>query len=87
MNLAAQALIAFASQILIAKALRTLDAGFSAIAGYGQPVVATVLAWPILGQVPQTAALVGSVFIVAGIALAGRGESEPARPGAAEPAR
>jgi drug/metabolite transporter (DMT)-like permease len=52
--------------------------------------VATLLAWPILGQVPQAAALAGSVFIVAGIALAGRGESEPAappRPGAAEPAR
>jgi len=93
LNLAAQALIAFASQILVAKALRTLDAGFSAIAGYGQPVVATLLAWPILGQVPQTAALTGSVFIIAGIALAGRGEAAPAeptapaRPGAAEPAR
>lgn len=90
LNLAAQALIAFASQILIARALRTLDAGFSAIAGYGQPVVATLLAWPILGQVPQAAALVGSIFIIAGIALAGRGESapaEPVRPGAAEPAR
>ena len=90
LNLAAQALIAFASQILVARALRTLDAGFSAIAGYGQPVVATLLAWPILGQVPQTAALIGSVFIVAGIALAGRGEAapaEPSRPGVAEPAR
>ncbi|MGK9236598.1 DMT family transporter [Inquilinus limosus] len=89
-NLAAQALIAFASQLLVARALRTLDAGFSAIAGYGQPVVATLLAWPILGQVPQTAALVGSVFIVAGIALAGRGEAEatpaPAASGAVEPA-
>ncbi|MFE0752831.1 DMT family transporter [Inquilinus sp. NPDC058860] len=93
LNLAAQALIAFASQILVARALRTLDAGFSAIAGYGQPVVATLLAWPILGQAPQAAALIGSVFIVAGIALAGRGEAAPAepaappRPGAAEPAR
>ncbi|MBW8725894.1 MAG: DMT family transporter [Inquilinus limosus] len=87
LNLAAQALIAFASQILIARALRTLDAGVSAIAGYGQPVVATLLAWPILGQVPQTAALVGSVFIVVGIALAGGGKAKaPARPRAAEPA-
>ncbi|WP_225770218.1 DMT family transporter [Inquilinus sp. Marseille-Q2685] len=90
LNLAAQALIAFAAQILVARALRTLDAGFSAIAGYGQPVVATLLAWPILGQAPQAVALIGSVFIVAGIVLAGRGEAEPAapaRPGAAEPAR
>lgn len=89
LNLAAQALIAFASQLLVARALRTLDAGFSAIAGYGQPVVATLLAWPILGQVPQAAALIGSVFIVAGIALAGRGEADralPAQPRAAEPA-
>ena len=89
LNLAAQALIAFASQLLIARALRTLNAGFSAVAGYGQPVVATLLAWPILGQVPQAAALVGSVFIIAGIALAGRGEAEPARPAracTAEPA-
>jgi drug/metabolite transporter (DMT)-like permease len=75
LNLAAQALIVFASQILIARTLRTLDAGVSAIAGYGQPVV------------PQTATLIGSVFIVAGIALAGRGEAEvPATPGAVEPA-
>jgi len=88
LNLAAQALVAFAAQILIARALRTLDAGFSAIAGYGQPVVATLLAWPILGQVPQTAALIGSVFIVAGIALASRGDAEPApaAPASAEPA-
>lgn len=84
-SLAAQSVLAFFSQLLVARALRTLDAGASAVAGYGQPVIATLLAWPILGQVPQAAALAGSVFIIAGIALASRAEAKAPEPAKAEP--
>ena len=43
-----------------------------AVLGYGQPVVATALAVPLLGEVPGLGDLAGALVVVAGLVLATR---------------
>ena len=57
-------------QTLIAYALGRLPASFSSITLLLQPVVAALLAWPILGEPVTIRQVIGGVIILAGIALA-----------------
>ncbi|HKQ39246.1 MAG TPA: DMT family transporter [Verrucomicrobiae bacterium] len=57
-------------QTLIAYALGRLPASFSSITLLLQPVVAALLAWPILGEPVTTRQVIGGIVILAGIALA-----------------
>ena len=69
--LAALALVShIGGQTLIAYALGRLLASFSSITLLLQPVVAALLAWPILGEPVTTRQVIGGIIILAGIALA-----------------
>ena len=57
-------------QTLIAYALGRLPASFSSITLLLQPVVAALLAWPILGEPVTLRQVIGGIIILAGIALA-----------------
>lgn len=57
-------------QTLIAFALGRLPASFSSLALLLQPVVAALLAWPILGEPVTPRQAIGGTIILAGIALA-----------------
>lgn len=58
--------------VLINRSLGKLPTALVAVLGYGQPVVATALAVPLLGEVPALGDLAGAVVVVAGLALATR---------------
>ena len=64
-------------QTLIAYALGRLPASFSSVALLLQPIVAALLAWPILHEPIKTRQMIGGAIVLAGIALAhqGRGKS------------
>lgn len=57
-------------QTLIAFALGRLSAAFSSISLLLQPVIAALLAWPILGEPITLRQMIGGIIILAGIALA-----------------
>lgn len=57
-------------QTLIAYALGRLPASFSSVTLLLQPVVAGLLAWPILGEPITVRQVIGGVIILVGIALA-----------------
>jgi drug/metabolite transporter (DMT)-like permease len=57
-------------QTLIAYALGRLPASFSAVSLLLQPVVAAVLAWPILHEPITVRQIVGGIVVLSGIALA-----------------
>ena len=65
-------------QTLIAYGMGHLPASFSSITLLLQPVVAALLAWPILGEPVTLRQVVGGVIILAGIALAHLQLSSPA---------
>lgn len=58
--------------LLINRSLGRLPTALVAVLGYGQPVVATLLAIPLLGEVPGLADLAGAGVVVAGLVLATR---------------
>lgn len=58
-------------------ALKHTSAGLVSIAILGEPVFSTLLAVPLLGEVPGPARVVGGVVVLVGVALAVRGESRP----------
>ena len=58
--------------LLINRSLGKLPTALVAVLGYGQPVVATTLAIPLLGEVPALSDLAGAVIVVAGLVLATR---------------
>ena len=58
------------STISYAYAVAKLGADRAAIAGALTPVVATLLAIPLLGEVPPASAVIGMALIIAGIVLA-----------------
>jgi len=62
--------LTFAGYALYNNALATLPTTLVAISGYGQPLVATVLAALLFGEIPGFDALLGSGVIVAGLLLA-----------------
>lgn len=58
--------------LLINRSLGKLPTALVAVLGYGQPVVATTLAIPLLGEVPGLGDLAGAIVVVAGLVLATR---------------
>lgn len=58
--------------LLINRSLGRLPTALVAVLGYGQPVVATLLAVPLLGEVPALSDLAGACVVVAGLVLATR---------------
>lgn len=58
--------------MLINCSLGKLPTALVAVLGYGQPVIATALAIPLLGEVPGLGDLAGAAVVVAGLALATR---------------
>jgi drug/metabolite transporter (DMT)-like permease len=58
--------------LLINRSLGKLPTALVAVLGYGQPVVATALAIPLLGEVPSLGDLAGAIVVVAGLVLATR---------------
>lgn len=58
--------------LLINRSLGRLPTALVAVLGYGQPVVATALAVPLLGEVPGLGDLAGATVVVAGLVLATR---------------
>lgn len=64
--------LTLAAYVLINRSLGKLPTALVAVLGYGQPVVATILAIPLLGEVPGFGDLVGAAIVVAGLMLATR---------------
>ena len=58
--------------LLINRSLGKLPTALVAVLGYGLPVMATLLAIPLLGEVPALSDLVGAAIVVAGLTLATR---------------
>lgn len=64
--------LTLAAYSLINRGLGKLPTALVAVLGYGQPVVATALAIPLLGEVPGLGDLIGAAVVVAGLVLATR---------------
>jgi drug/metabolite transporter (DMT)-like permease len=58
--------------MLINRGLGKLPTALVAVLGYGQPVIATALAIPLLGEVPGPGDLAGAAVVVVGLVLATR---------------
>ena len=65
-------LITFAGYYLMNIGLTRISASVAAVLGYGQPVIATVVAFFLLAEVPSHVALLGGVTVLAGLAFASR---------------
>ncbi len=74
--------ITFASYTLYNKALSLLPTTLVATSGYGQPVIATILAYFLLDEVPTPMSMLGAAIIVGGLLLATTG-NKPKQPQAA----
>ena len=64
--------ITLVGYLLINRSLGKLPTALVGVLGYGLPVVATVLAIPLMGEVPGLGDLAGALVVVAGLALATR---------------
>lgn len=64
--------ITFFSSFLTNRSLGRLPASLVAIIGYGQPVIATLGAIPLFGEVPTASDAVGAGIVVAGLIIATR---------------
>jgi drug/metabolite transporter (DMT)-like permease len=58
--------------LLINRSLRRLPTNLVAVLGYGLPVVATLLAVPLMGEIPGLGDLAGAAIVVTGLTLATR---------------
>jgi drug/metabolite transporter (DMT)-like permease len=76
--LALYGVLTLVGYLLINRSLGKLPTALVAVLGYGQPVVATTLAIPLLGEVPALGDLAGAVVVVAGLVLATRPAKDPA---------
>ena len=63
-----------AGQSLIAYAMAHLPATFSSVGLLAQPVMAALFAWALLGETLGTAAILGGIAVLVGIAIAHRAE-------------
>jgi drug/metabolite transporter (DMT)-like permease len=72
------AALTLAALLALNHALRRLPAALAAILGYGQPVLATLLALLLFGERPAIAAMLGGAIIICGLALATRDKPRPA---------
>ncbi|HEY3148417.1 MAG TPA: EamA family transporter, partial [Dongiaceae bacterium] len=70
--LALYGVLTLVGYLLINRSLGKLPTALVAVLGYGQPVVATTLAIPLLGEVPGLGDLAGAVVVVGGLVLATR---------------
>lgn len=70
--LAAYGGITLLGYLLINRSLGKLPTNLVAVLGYGLPVVATILAVPLMGEIPTTGDLAGAAIVVAGLTLATR---------------
>ncbi|WP_119305196.1 DMT family transporter [Dongia deserti] len=70
--LALYGVLTLVGYLLINRSLGKLPTALVAVLGYGQPVVATTLAIPLLGEVPALGDLAGAIVVVAGLMLATR---------------
>jgi len=64
--------ITLVGYLLINRSLGKLPTALVALLGYGLPVVATLLAIPLLGEVPAIGDLAGAAIVIAGLTLATR---------------
>lgn len=70
--MAAYGALTLVAYLLINRGLGKLPTALVAVLGYGQPVIATLLAVPLLGEVPGLIDLLGGAVVVAGLFLATR---------------
>lgn len=75
--MAAYGALTLVAYLLINRGLGKLPTALVAVLGYGQPVIATALAVPLLGEVPGLADLIGAAVVVAGLLLATRPADTP----------
>lgn len=68
--------ITLVGYLLINRSLGKLPTNLVAVLGYGLPVVATILAVPLMGEIPGPGDMAGAAIVVAGLTLATR----PAKP-------
>jgi drug/metabolite transporter (DMT)-like permease len=61
--------VTFCSSLLTNRSLGRLSASLVAVLGYGQPVIATFAAVPLLGEVPTFSDALGAAIVVAGLLL------------------
>lgn len=64
-------LVTVGGYLLINIGLRRIAASIAAILGYAQPVIATVIAYFLLAEMPSHLALLGGAVVLAGLFLAG----------------
>lgn len=65
-------LITFAGYYLMNIGLTRISASVAAVLGYGQPVIATAIAFFLLAEVPSHIALLGGITVLCGLAVASR---------------
>ena len=70
-------LITFAGYFLMNIGLTRISASVAAVLGYGQPVIASVIAFFLLSEVPSGMALAGGVTVLFGLAFASRAARAP----------
>jgi drug/metabolite transporter (DMT)-like permease len=73
------AVLTLISYNLFNRGLKTVPTGLASLMGYGQPVVATILGYFILGETPTLDGILGSIVIVIGLVLATRQPKEAQR--------
>jgi drug/metabolite transporter (DMT)-like permease len=69
--------LTFAGYLLMNIGLTRISASVAAILGYGQPVIATVIAFFLLSETPSHIALLGGVTVLCGLAFASRAARTP----------
>jgi drug/metabolite transporter (DMT)-like permease len=76
-------LVTVGGYLLINIGLRQIAASIAAILGYAQPVIATVIAYYLLSEMPSDVAILGGVIVLVGLLLAGaaRKSAPAAMPG------
>lgn len=70
-------LVTFGGYLLINVGLTRIAASIAAILGYAQPVIATVIAYFLLAEIPSHVALMGGTVVIAGLLLASAAGKAP----------
>ncbi len=66
--------------LLYNRSVRRIGSVQTSIHGSGIPVIAALVAWPVLGEVPTLLQGVGAALIIAGVLATRRGDSKPVAP-------
>ncbi|WP_374370174.1 DMT family transporter [Dongia sp.] len=75
--------VTFGGYLLINVGLTRIAASIAAILGYAQPVIATLIAYFLLAEMPSHVAMLGGAVVIAGLLLAGTVGRSP-KPAASE---